>query len=209
MAIEVSCLSQGPVGANCYIIVEPESKKSAIIDCSELGLRLKEYIKKMDIESFDYILLTHGHFDHILATKKVKDTFGGKVVIHQKDAGCLKSNEQSLATSFGIDLGFEMDADILVSDGDILDFGNTKIKVIHTPGHTPGCVCYAIDDNLFTGDTLFKGSVGRTDFPNGSYPQIIESVKKLAKLDGDYKVYAGHEGSSTLDNERKYNPYMK
>lgn len=208
MPIQILTLAQGPVSANCYVVLDTESKKSAIIDCSELGLRLKDYIKKMGIEKFDYILLTHGHFDHILATAKVKDYYGGQVVIHENDANCLSSNEQSLAAAFGINLGFSMQADIKVVDADELDFGSTKIKVIHTPGHTPGCVCYQIEDNIFTGDTLFKLNVGRTDFPNGSYPQILSSVKKLANLDGDFKVYPGHEGESTLDFERKHNPYI-
>lgn len=209
MAIQIKTFPQGLVNANCYVIFDDETKVSAIVDCSWFGLRFKAEIESLGIEKFDYILLTHGHFDHIMGVEKVQKSLGGKIVIHALDESCLSSDVDSRAELFGTSLHFELKADILVKDGDSLPFGNSSIKVIHTPGHTVGGVCYEIENNLFTGDTLFKGTVGRTDFPNGSYAQIIESVKKLAALEGDYNVYPGHEGSSTLDYERKTNPYMK
>ncbi len=209
MAIQIKTFPQGLVNANCYVIFDDENQAAAIVDCSEFGARFKAQIENLGIEKFDYILLTHGHFDHVMGIEKVQKNFGGKIVIHALDESCLSSDEISLASGFGTSLGFSLKADITVKDSDVLPFGDTQIEVIHTPGHTVGGVCYKIKNDLFTGDTLFKGTVGRTDFPNGSYAQIIGSVKKLASLDGDYNVYPGHEGSSTLSFERRTNPYMK
>ena len=140
--------------------------------------------------------------------KKLKADFGGEVVIHSLDADCLYDSSKSLGDFFGLSMP-SFEADKTVIEGDRLPFGNSEIEVIHTPGHTVGSVCYKIGDMIFSGDTLFCGSIGRTDFPGGSMLQMTASLKKLSKLEGNYNVYPGHEDLTDLDTERRTNLYMK
>ena len=130
-----------------------------------------------------------------------------KIVIGEDDAHFTNEDDLNLAWHFGLSMK-HFDADILVGEGSELNFGNEKIKVISTPGHTRGGVCYILGDNIFTGDTLFRGSIGRTDFPTGDKEEMLQSLKKLSELDGNYNVYCGHESNTTLDFERKNNIYM-
>ncbi len=207
MALKVTQLTFPGFCANCYLVCDEETKDAFLIDPGAYGTRQSEYIKSQGA-NLRYILLTHGHYDHIMGVKQFKKDFSAKVVIHEKDEDCLSSPLKSLAITHALNFP-KAEADITVKDGDRLYFGGTEIEVIHTPGHTKGSVCYKIGDMLFTGDTLFKGTVGRTDFPGGSYKEIIESVNRLGALEGDYKVYPGHEGITTLENERRNNPYME
>ena len=206
MAYKVTEITFPGFTANCYLVCDEDTKDAFLIDPGAYGLRQSEYIKSQGV-NLRYILLTHGHYDHMLGVKQFKEDFGAKVVIHNEDEACLSSPLKSLAITHGLKFP-KTEADMLVGDGDTLAFGNSEIEVIHTPGHTKGSVCYKLSDMLFTGDTLFKGTVGRTDFPGGSYKEILASVQKLASLEGDYKVYPGHEGLTTLENERRNNPYM-
>lgn len=202
--MSVKMATFGGMANNCYLLVDDETNKSALIDCSEYNQKMLDLIGDTELE---YILLTHGHFDHIIGTKAVKEKFGCKVAIGEEDAEMLTSARHSLAAFCGAEQN-SVEPDILLHDGDIITLGNTGIKVISTPGHTRGGVCYLSGENLFTGDTLFRMSYGRTDFPGGSWAQLQQSLKKLASLDGDYTVYTGHEEISTLDFERRYNEYL-
>lgn len=194
----------GGLQNNCYLITDLDTNKSALVDCSEFSDRMLDFIGNADLE---YILLTHGHFDHIGGVSDISERFNAKVVISSVDAPMLSSSKLSLAAFCGA-VHNNSSADITVEDNDVIELGNSKIRVISTPGHTSGSVCYMCDDNLFTGDTMFFCSCGRTDFPTGSPIDMQSSLNKLASLNGDYKIFAGHDRQSTLDFERKNNPYI-
>lgn len=202
--MKVSYKVFGDLDNNCYLLLDETTNKSALIDCTVADDRMRELIGGTDLQ---YILLTHGHFDHIGGVRDIKKEYGCKVVISSVDAPMLSSGKASLAAFCGAEQN-DTEPDITVQDGDEIELGTLKIKVLSTPGHTSGSVCYVVGDALFSGDTLFYCSCGRTDFPTGSSDDMIKSLKKLASLDGNYKVYTGHNQLSNLDFERKNNPYM-
>ena len=195
----------GSMDNNCSLIIDEKTNQSALVDCNEFSQKMIDMIGDTDLK---YILLTHGHFDHIIGVKSVKEKYGAQVVISKEDEPMLNSSKLSLAAFCNAPQN-NVDADIIVKDGDEITLGEIKIKVMATPGHTSGSVCYIAENCIFSGDTLFYCSCGRTDFPSGSPEQMMTSLQKLKALDGDYKVYTGHNNLTTLDFERKNNPYMK
>lgn len=203
--MQIKSATFGQLQNNCYLITDEETGLSALVDCTEYSDKMKSFIGDAKLS---YILLTHGHFDHIGGVKKVQEQYGAKVVISREDAPMLSSSRLSLA-AFSFIHQEKTQADILVQDGAIVNLGKTGLRVLATPGHTPGSVCYVTDDAVFSGDTLFFCSCGRTDFPGGSSAQIMKSLQKLAALSGNLTVYPGHDRQSTLDFERMHNPYMK
>lgn len=189
----------GSMDNNCSLIIDEKTNQSALVDCNEFSQKMIDMIGDTDLK---YILLTHGHFDHIIGVKSVKEKYGAQVVISKEDEPMLNSSKLSLAVFCNAPQN-NVDADIIVKDGDEITLGEIKIKVMATPGHTSGSVCYIAENCIFSGDTLFYCSCGRTDFPSGSPEQMMTSLQKLKALDGDYKVYTGHNNLTTLDFERK------
>lgn len=192
--------ASGPLNVNTYFLVN-EQGEAIVIDCGENYKKIKqaEIANNFTIKA---VLLTHAHFDHSGCAKKLQDD-GAKVYISQLDAPKLL-NDQNLSSDFGRKFDY-FTADQTFSDGDTLELFGIKIKVIATPGHTDGSVCFMVGNMLFSGDTLFFSSVGRTDFVSGNRQDMVHSIKKLFALDGDYAVYPGHDEFTTLDRERKFN----
>lgn len=211
MAINIEKFVLGELETNTYIVTETESDVSAVVDPATEDEVL---LKALENKNVKYILLTHGHFDHISGAKAVKEKTGAKTVIHKEDADCLKNESKSLFRLMNSASNSKQpvtSADILTENGSLLTFGNTTIRVLHTPGHTKGGVCYIFEKErvIFSGDTLFRLSAGRTDFPDGNAREELMSLSDIAKLDGDFNVYCGHGEDTTLDFERKNNRYVK
>ncbi len=195
-------LNSGPLRVNTYFLVGDEGK-AVVIDSGENYNAVVRTAERYGLH-IDAVLLTHAHFDHAGNVKKLQDG-GAKIYVGEKDAEKLL-NDDNLASSFG--RRFEKcRADVTLKGGDVVEEAGLKIKVLETPGHTDGSLTYLIGNMLFTGDTLFLDSVGRTDFPSGSRSQLINSIRKLFALDGDFDVYPGHEEFTTLTHERKYNTF--
>lgn len=194
--------------SNCYLLTDEKTGEGAVVDPAWYGDALKTAIGNTKIK---YILLTHGHFDHIYGVHGLKEASGASVVIHPNDADHLKDPKKSLAESNMPQKQTPVEADILVNDGDVLFLGDEKITVMHTPGHTMGSVCYIVESDrvIFSGDTLFCMTAGRTDFFDGSDEKMAESLKKLVALEGDFRVLPGHNRETTLESERKRNWYIR
>ena len=198
--MKVSVMQVGPIGTNCYFLQDEESGLMAIIDPGDDWERILHQVKKAEGE-VKYILLTHGHYDHTNAVPDlVKALPGVQVYIHQADANGAGSQLFPLAAQVKDLNNYD--------EGDTLPLGSLTIEVLHTPGHSKGSVTLKVGDVLFTGDTLFCGSCGRTDLRGGSYEEIMASLKRLGELEGDFHVCPGHDRTSTLERERKYNPFL-
>lgn len=204
--IDIKCYPIGMLQTNCYLITDVNTGDMAVIDCGQRCDELLSEIKGRQKGSLKYILLTHGHFDHISGVKWLKNEIESEVCIGVKDSDFTVNPEFSLMNISLGDCAFK--ADRLVKEGDVLTLGETEIRVIETPGHTVGGVCYIIDNNIFCGDTLFRESVGRTDLPTGSFKMLMSSLKKLSEIQTDMRLLPGHGEESTLYCEKKNNPYM-
>lgn len=204
----VKTLSIGPMPTNCYIFTDDNTGEVAIIDPAYNSLELQKAVEKSQVK---YIFVTHGHADHIFGLAKLKELTGAKIVCHELEVGRLQSTADSLFDNLSgmyFEPFLKCKADITVSGGEKFSVGDTEFEIMHTPGHTNGSICLVSDEIIFSGDTIFNMSYGRVDFPTGSSQQMISSFKKLFALDGDRKVYPGHNDDTTLDFERKYNPMV-
>lgn len=207
--MKVTRIPGGPLPTNCYLLTEEQAGLTAVVDPGFESEELTESVLAAGKEKVPMILLTHAHFDHITGVAKIKELTGAKVYLHTEEL--MFVSDGSLNAS-GIFYGAKVPpfrVDVPMGDGDEIELGNLKIRVIHTPGHTSGGCCFLVEDALFTGDTLMKLSCGRTDFPTGNYRQMMDSLQRLAKIPGDHHIYPGHGPESTLDYERKNNSFLQ
>ena len=204
--MKVQMIKVGDMDNNAYLITDETTGKCALVDPGFICDELLDVVE-LNKDNLQYILLTHRHYDHILAARKVKELTGAKICIHPKDACGLSSAAFSLAQHIGVTQQ-ALTPDFTFVENDKFKLGETTIFVLHTPGHTVGSVCFLGGDSLLTGDTLFRLGMGRTDLPTGNEQQMMASLKHLFDLPGDYKVYPGHGKTSTLDIERTCNPFM-
>lgn len=199
--MKIHVLPVGELGTNCYILADEASKLCAIIDPGDEAERILAQVQAEGLQ-VKYILLTHGHYDHTTAVPQLHEALPkAEIYIHQADSHGAGGRLFPLAS--------EVDDLLLYDEGDTLSLGGLTIEVMNTPGHSLGSVVLRVGDVLFTGDTLFAGSCGRTDLRGGSPDQMLASLKRLGQLEGDFRVLPGHDASSTLERERQTNYYMK
>ncbi len=204
--IKVECFPLGSLGANCYFVTHNEV--ALLVDPGASSTTVENKINDFGADKLKYILLTHGHFDHIGNAAALKKRYpNASIVISEGDAEFTERDSLNLSLFFGEPVE-HFKADILVNDGTELAWGDEKIKVLATPGHTCGGVCYIVGDCIFTGDTIMSQTTGRMDFPTGSSKDMYVSVQKIAALEGNLRVYCGHGASSTLNYERQHNIFM-
>ena len=203
----VKTLAVGPIQANCHILGCEETKQAVVIDPGDEVDRILTALAESSLTA-EFIVNTHGHFDHVGANKRLKEVTGAPILIHSLDVPML-SQLSSSAAAWGLAAENSPEPDRVLKDGDEVPFCNTALKVIHTPGHTPGGICLVAEDIVFVGDTLFAGSIGRTDFPGGSFEALKESIqKKLFALGDEVKVYSGHGPITTIGKEKRSNPFV-
>lgn len=204
----------GMVQTNCYVVINDETKECFIIDPGASGKQLAEKMREDNLVPVA-VLLTHGHFDHAGAAQTLAEEFDIKIYAHEAEEDTLRDPQKNV--SWMVNCKESYTADIFVKDEELIQLAGFEIKVLHTPGHTIGGCCYHIakEDVVFTGDTLFAGSVGRTDFPGGSMSQIVRSIQEkllplseAGNLESDIMVYPGHNDPTTIETERMENPYL-
>lgn len=198
--MNIKTIPVGQLETNCYVVVNEETLACVVIDPGDESNAIMDYIESNRLRC-EAIMLTHGHFDHVGAVNEILEQTGCALYINPRDEGYEVGKSG---------MKFKMpEGGKYYDDGDIIVEAGLEFKVLATPGHTPGSVCLICGGALFTGDTLFRGSCGRTDLPGGSMREEMRSLKKICQLEGDYEVYPGHMDSSSLERERRFNHYCR
>ncbi|WP_418750772.1 MBL fold metallo-hydrolase [Frisingicoccus sp.] len=208
MNLAIRMMVLGPVQTNCYFLINEDTKEVLIVDPADRAQKIIEWINSEGLKPVA-ILLTHGHFDHIMGVAGVKKEYNIPIYASRDEVEVLADPQINVSTMMGAYMS--MKADELFSDGDVLELAGMKLKVISTPGHTIGSVCFYMEEEkvLISGDTLFEASVGRSDFPTGSSRQLIESIKtRLFVLPDDTDVFPGHGGTTSIAYEKAHNPFI-
>lgn len=197
----------GVYAVNCYIVYNDE-KKGFIVDPGGDYDDICKFIEQENI-TLEFILLTHGHADHIGAVKFLKENFNLPIYVSERERNLLKNPVINLSTTIPPFKKLQLNADVYLKDGDNINFYGENLTVMETPGHTDGSICVLMNDVIFTGDTLFRMSIGRSDLAMGNYEDIMLSLKKIYKIEGEYKILPGHGAESSLTFEKENNPFMK
>ena len=204
----IKSLTVGPIMANCFILGCERTHEAAVIDPGDETEKILLALAAAKLK-VKYILNTHGHFDHVGGNRKMKVATGAPILIHPLDAAMLEGLAAAAAV-WGLQTENSPPPDQTLDEGQIIDCGDITLKVIHTPGHTPGGISLHAGDTVFVGDTLFAGSIGRTDFPGGDHETLLASIRtKLFVLDDEVVVYSGHGPETTIGREKRYNPFVR
>jgi len=208
--MRIETIVSGQLSNNTYIIIDEDTHKCAIIDPALHSNGIIEFFRENPQLEVEYIIATHGHFDHVTQIAVIKEMFGGQVIIHKDDEELLKSPNNLYYVRQTNAKNKILHADILVSGGEVLELGSLQLQIIHTPGHSKGSICIRCGDYLFSGDTLFKDDVGRTDLYGGSEVELRNSIKNvLGQIKENLIVLPGHYERTTLNYEKENNPYFK
>jgi len=201
--MRIETIAVGQLMTNCYLLCDEQTKVCAVIDPGDEAERIAAAVERSGC-ALQYILLTHGHYDHFTGVAGMLERYDVPVYIHPDDAQTGSGNPWALKFPRLDDAHQRW-----YGEGDTLTLGSLILHVLSTPGHSRGSVCIVVDNVIFAGDTLFFGSCGRTDFPGGDYKEMLLSLARLARLEGDYRVYPGHDRPTDLERERRMNPYMR
>ena len=204
--MKITKIPGGHLPTKCYLLKDEATGASAVVDPGFENEELTNLVREDG--KVEAILLTHGHFDHISGAAKLQKETGAKIYLYSDELLFVKDSTLNLAASFFESAVAPFRVDFPLNDGETFQLGKLEIRVLHTPGHTVGGCCYIVEDAIFSGDTLMKLSCGRTDFPTGSYSQMLDSLRRLGELKGDYRVFPGHGSATTLDYERRNNSFM-
>lgn len=206
--LKVEQLVVGPLYSNCYIVWDDNTGEGVIIDPGDDANDILKRVRELDI-TVKFILATHGHFDHVGAVAPLRKELNAEFIAHKGDFFFLEDGKNA-ARRWGVDIEKPPKPDRFLNEGDTIMVGKEKLEVLHTPGHSPGGVSFTHNSMVFCGDTLFQGSVGRTDFRGGSFEEMTESIKtKLYTLPDDTIVYTGHGPSTTIGIEKQFNPFVR
>ena len=204
--MRIRTITVGQLDVNCYIIADDESPEALVIDPGDEFERISELL---DAEGLvpKYILFTHAHYDHVCAVGELKEKYGASLLMHEDEEENYRATRE-LCVTWGYEPGDFPPPDRKLRDGDSLAVGALSFEVLHTPGHTPGGICLYGEGRLFTGDTLFRGSIGRTDLSGGNLEKLLGSLKRLVLLPPETEVFSGHGEGTTIGREARLNPYL-
>jgi glyoxylase-like metal-dependent hydrolase (beta-lactamase superfamily II) len=204
--MKISPIIVGRLDTNCFVVSDEETGEALIIDPGDEPEKICSYVDANSLKP-KFIIFTHAHYDHVCAARELRERYNAGLVMHESEEKTYALTKK-LCISWGYDEEDFPQPDLLVNEGDEIRIGDVSFTVIHTPGHTPGGICLHGDGVLFTGDTLFRGSAGRTDLPGGNRDQLTASLKKLMQLPLSTRVYCGHEKETSIELEMRSNPFM-